>query len=380
MIRKDGRFGLKFRQVLWITLIWMVIGILDSLNTHAMAHSAYLERTASYHFGYFFTLNTLSATVAGLVSGGLLVFYLREWLRGRSFGVSLLINELVIVSLNIVITAFAFDLLQSRELGRGVFDPLVLQQTGNMLYSTYFLRNLFFWAAVVLLTLIMLNVNEKYGPGVFAKLLMGRYHRPREEERIFMFVDLRSSTTIAERLGHIRFFDLLNDFYRDITNPVIYTSGEIYQYVGDEIVISWTMKTGLADANCIRCFFSMRETIQKLSKRYEEKYGLIPEFKAGLHCGPVTIGEIGVIKKDIVFSGDVMNTTSRIQSVCNKFRVNILVSKYLLDLLHLPPHSYTPKRMGIIELKGKRQKVELYTFEESVDLRTPSPLPEMNQY
>ena len=195
-----------------------------------------------------------------------------------------------------------------------------------------------------------------------------------------MFVDLRSSTAIAERLGHIRFFNLLNDFYRDITNPIVYTSGEIYQYVGDEIVISWTMKTGTRDANCIRCFFSMRETIQKLSERYREKYGLVPEFKAGLHCGPVTIGEIGVIKKDIVFSGDVMNTTSRIQSVCNKFRVNILLSKYLLDRLNLPPHGFTPKRMGIIELKGKRQKVELYTFEESIDVHSPEPIHKMDQY
>jgi len=380
MIWKDGRFVLKFRQVLWITLIWTVIGILDSLNTHAMANTIYLQPATAYSFWQFFTLNTLSSTFAGLVSGGLLVFYLREWLRGSSFGVSLLINGLVIVSLNIVISAFAYDLLQSWRSGRGIFDPVILQQTADILSSIYFLRNLFFWAAVVLLTLIMLNVNEKYGPGVFAKLLMGRYHRPREEERIFMFVDLRSSTAIAERLGHIRFFDLLNDFYRDITNPIIYTSGEIYQYVGDEIVISWTMETGIADANCIRCFFSMRETIQKLSDRYQEKYGLVPEFKAGLHCGPVTIGEIGVIKKDLVFSGDVMNTTSRIQSVCNKFRVNILVSKYLLDLLNLPPHTFIPKRMGIIELKGKRQKVELYTFEESVDLLTPTPIHEMKEY
>jgi adenylate cyclase len=80
----------------------------------------------------------------------------------------------------------------------------------------------------------------------------------------------------------------------------------------------------------------------------------------------VTTGEIGVIKKDIVYSGDVMNTTSRIQAVCNKFRVNILMSKYLLDQMRLPSDLYPLKRVGVIELKGKREKVELFTFEYSI--------------
>ena len=212
-------------------------------------------------------------------------------------------------------------------------------------------------------TLIGLHVNEKYGPGILFKLIIGRYHHPREEKRIFMFVDIKSSTTIAEQLGHIRFFDLLNDFFRDITNPIIYTSGEVYQYVGDEVVLSWTIENGVRSANCIRCFYSMQEAIQKNSGKYMEAYGIVPEFKAGLHCGLVTTGEIGIIKKDIVFSGDVMNTASRIQDLCNSYGVKILLSKNLLEILNLPPHDYKPERVGVIELKGKKNKVELYTFE-----------------
>ena len=367
MGKRDGMFHIKLRQVIAITLVWTVIGALDALNTHAASMNAYIVQTELYSFWLYFFINTSAALIAGILSGSLLVFYFREWFRSRSFGFSLLINGLVVSALNFAISAVASGLTLSIRHGRPLYDERVIRETGDFFMNPFYFKNLLFWIIVVLLTLVMLNVNEKYGPGVFLKLLMGRYHRPREEERIFMFVDIRSSTAIAEKLGHIQFFNLLNDFYRDITNPVISASGEIYQYVGDEVVISWTMENGIDNANCIRCFFAMREAVQKMSFRYREKFGLVPEFKAGLHCGPVTIGEIGVIKKDIVYSGDVMNTTSRIQSVCNKFRVQILLSKYLLDKLNLPPHDLNPKRMGIIELKGKKQKIELYTFEESAE-------------
>lgn len=363
----EGRFAYKFRWVLGIIIAWAVIGALDAFNTNALVQSGDIQPTESYYFWRYLIVNTASGALAGAISGTLLVYVLREKLRNKSFGAALVINTVVVVAINFSISIVANELFISLRAGHST-----LSVVGAIIRNAYYVRTLVFWIVVVLLTLVMLNVNEKYGPGVFGKLLIGRYHRPREEQRIFMFVDIRSSTTIAERMGHIRFFNLLNDFYRDITNPIIYTSGEIYQYVGDEVVISWTMKNGVTNANCIRCFYGMQEAIQKSSAYYREKYGLVPEFKAGLHCGPVTLGEIGVIKKDIVFSGDVINTTSRIQAVCNKFRVNILFSKYLLDALNLPPHGYTPKRMGIIELKGKRQKVELYTFEENTQQLVPS--------
>lgn len=360
-----GQYGIKIRQIAWITVLWTLFGMLDALNTQAIVASHYVNPTDLYRFDHYFGRNVLSAFMAGLLSGTLLLFYLRERVRSKSFGFAILINSFIVSLVNFGVTAVAYDLYTSIVLGRSPFSDAVLRQTYTLLDNAIYVKNLLFWALVVFLTIVFLHVNDKYGTGVFLNLLLGRYHRPREEERIFMFVDIKSSTSIAERLGHIRFFNLLNDFFRDITNPVINTAGEIYQYVGDEVVISWPMTEGIANANCIRCFYGIRETILQHGNRYREKYGLIPEFKAGIHCGLVTIGEIGVIKKDIVFSGDVLNTTSRIQAVCNRYGVRILLSKYLLDKLQLPPHGLQLRRVGAIELKGKRQKVELYTFEDS---------------
>jgi adenylate cyclase len=132
--------------------------------------------------------------------------------------------------------------------------------------------------------------------------------------------------------------------------------------VGDEVIISWQLKAGLTNSHCLRCYFDMRKAISDLKLKYTEKYGFIPDFKAGLHYGKVIAGEIGIIKREITFSGDVLNTTSRIQNKCNEYKVKILSSDELLQLL---PYSYNYMRIpiGNVELKGKESKVALSTLE-----------------
>lgn len=357
-----GRTRRRVAQILWIALFWTMAGALDALNTQALAISDYFTPTAVYQFSSYFWVTTISAFITALLSGAILLFYLRDLFRTKSFGAALLFNSIVISALNFLFSALFYDLFLSVELHSSPFSPKVIEGTQNILRNGVYGKNLIFWTIITFLTVVFLHVNDKYGPGVLGKLLTGRYHKPTEEERVFLFADINASTAMAERLGHIRFFNLLNDFFRDITNSIIDTGGEIYQYVGDEIVISWPIKRGVQRANCIRCFYWMQEAIQKNGPRYIEKYGEIPHFKAGLHCGMVTSGEIGVIKKDIVYSGDVLNTTSRIINLCHKYETRILLSKTLLDKLNLPPHDLAPKRMGIYELKGKKQKVEIYTL------------------
>lgn len=357
-----GRTKRRVGQIIWITLFWTLAGALDALNTQALAVSQYMDPTEVYDFNSSFWVSVISAAVTAILSGAILLFYLRDLFLTKSFGAALVFNSIVISALNFLFSAIFYDLFLSAKLQVSPLSSNVIQETQSILRSGFYGKNLIFWTLITFFTIVFLHVNDKYGPGVLGKLLTGRYHNPLEEERVFLFADINHSTAIAERLGHIRFFNLLNDFFRDITNSIIDTGGEIYQYVGDEIVISWPIKRGVHNANCIRCFYFMQEAIQKKAPKYMEKYGEVPYFKAGLHAGLVTSGEIGVIKKDIVYSGDVLNTTSRIINLCHQYETRILLSKYLLDKLNLPPHDLAPERMGIFELKGKRQKVEIYTL------------------
>lgn len=197
------------------------------------------------------------------------------------------------------------------------------------------------------------------GGNILVNLLMGKYHHPKEEERIFMFLDIKSSTTIAEKIGHLKFIARLNDFFYDMAENIMLTKAEIYKYVGDEIILTWKMKSGLRNANCLRLFFQHMEKIHSRKDYYMSAYGVIPEFKAGLHGGKVVAGELGNIKMEIGYFGDVMNTTARIESLCNDKGELFLVSGDILELMDLPAE-FESISHGEIVLRGKEKPVAVF--------------------
>ena len=90
---------------------------------------------------------------------------------------------------------------------------------------------------------------------------------------------------MAEQLGDETYHELLKDFFSDITNPILDNNGEIYQYVGDEVIVAWKYEDGIKDNQCVKCFFDIKVHINNLREKYLKRYGLVPAFKAGIHCG-----------------------------------------------------------------------------------------------
>lgn len=175
-----------------------------------------------------------------------------------------------------------------------------------------------------------------------------------------MFLDLRSSTKIAEELGEVLYFNFLKEVFIHITTPILKNKGEIYQYVGDEVVLSWKSQKEVHYVDCINCFFEIQEKLINLKPYYQEKYGIQPEFKAGIHSGNVMVGEIGVVKREIAYSGDVLNTTARIQSMNNELKTNLLVSKVFIEKAKSIASSFTFKEVGDISLRGKAKPMYLF--------------------
>lgn len=304
----------------------------------------------------------ISSLISGFLGGSLLVYFMDRILRTQPYGLAIAALVSVYFVVSFVVVSSSYGYMSSQQLGLPVYHPSVISAVGDYFQSASYFKSALFWLLIVFLTLVVLLVNDKYGPGVFRDFLLGKYFRPKKEERIFMFLDLRSSTAIAEKIGEEKYFNLLQDLFKMVTPSIVYTQGEIYQYVGDEIIVSWKMDNGVTNANCIRCFLDIQAMLARKTEYFESTYSLIPEFKAGLHYGHVMAGEIGIVKKDITFLGDVLNTTSRIQGKCNELGVDVLFSQYLLDRLSLPPNSFVPKKIGNMSLKGKQQKMVLYTL------------------
>jgi len=349
-------------KVLWITVSWTFISVY--LVFFVYGNLIALDRDVSdLDLWLYIKGSLMTGILAGITGGSLVVFLWEKWLRSKNYGSSLWSMLWTYTVLYFMVGFLTGLFTESGELGLPYYHSRVWQTVLSDFVKITGLSDYVFWLLVVLGTLIVLLVNDKYGPGVFWDFLLGKYFHPKREERIFMFIDLRSSTTIAEKLGEQRYFNFLKDTYTHATASILDSKGEIYLYVGDEIVISWKMHEGVDNANCLNCFFEIQKALMLKAAYYKENYdGMVPEFKAGLHYGFVMAGEIGVVKRDIAFSGDVLNTAARIQQKCNDLGVNILLSNYLLDKLSLHPDNFEPKNMGEMELRGKEQKVMLYTL------------------
>jgi adenylate cyclase len=223
----------------------------------------------------------------------------------------------------------------------------------------WLLQKTVYWLILFLVTQLYIEINEKYSPGVFLDILMGKYFQPKEENRIIMFIDLKDSTPIAEKLGHRQNFLFIREFIYHVSMALIEYEGRIYQYVGDEIVVSW-LNNKKNIKHCLAAVIEARKNVQKNSEGFRRRYNIVPEFRVGVHVGDVTVGEIGVIKKDLAMSGDTMNTTARIRSACNELNQKFIVSKDFRDASELK--EWQSESLGMVDLKGKATGVELFSL------------------
>jgi adenylate cyclase len=232
----------------------------------------------------------------------------------------------------------------------------------NYFINDAYLINLISISLVVILGVGLGQINSLHKKGELLNFVLGKYHKPREVERIFCFIDLKGSTTIAEKLGHFRFALFLKDYYSDIREALQKTNAQVYQYVGDEIILSWPYENGLRDNNAINCFFQMKKIINSKKPKYISQYRIIPEFKAGLHGGRVTVTWVGEMKKEIVYLGDVLNTASRIQEDCKRLAKDFLISE---DILNSINDLGSIKATFVEETipRGKAKPVKLYSLE-----------------
>jgi len=312
---------------------------------------------AEYNFKTELWANIIFGFSGGLVFASVEVLYLADKFKGRPYAFSIFIKGLFhIIIILFFITGGSF-FYHSIDLHSPPFKEEVIGKVSNFILGYGGLKNLITGWIGFHIVLIILQLNEHIGPGMFWRFLSGKFYKPKEEFKIFMFLDIKSSTEIAEKIGHKKYFKFMNLFFKDVTNPILNNKGEIYEYVGDEIVITWPIKYGVLNSNCVRCFFSIENVIRVNSEKYMKRFGLTPEFKAAIHYGKVTTGEIGIIKKQIVHTGDVLNTTSRIQSLCNDYNQKLLISSDLMDLLNLPKE-FIPRNLGGVKLKGKSKKVK----------------------
>jgi adenylate cyclase len=364
------RRKIQFRQWFILGVAWQVMALWICVYDHLAINSGLASSPAKdYSFISNWILYSSLTFIATLIGGSLLIFYINPKFADRSYGGAIIAVVLCIIFTMSIITFISAYFYVTMILKISVTDADFNRAFFDYISDPINLKDTLIWSTITGITQFIFLMNTKFGPGVFSKIVTGKYRIPKAEERIFMFLDLNSSTTIAENLGEVNYHRLLKDFFAHITNPIVNNYGEIYQYVGDEIVIGWDLARGVRNNRCVQCFFEIKKEIEKNRDYYYKTYGLVPTFKAGIHAGNVIAGEIGIFKRDITYSGDVLNTTSRMRSMCNELNVELIASSDLLKHLSLT-NQFNVRELGSIELRGKKKKIELSSL--TIGAKTPS--------
>lgn len=349
-------------RILPFGLIWFVFSQVFLISDYAAVGDLndIPDTAIRLDFGvYFFA--SLAVTLVGLLVGTIELVYLHDRFSDKSLSRKIVYKLAFYSLLMLAITVVTFPIAASLELDVNLWDARVWDKLGAFLVSKTHLSTAVQMSASLGASLFFAEISEHMGHGVLANFFTGKYHTPKEEVRIFMFSDMKASTQIAEQLGHIRYFELLKAYYADLSEGIVAHAGEIYQYVGDEVVVSWPLARGVRDHNCLRCFFAMKQDLRKRAPWYREHFGVVPDFRAGLHVGAVTTGEIGALKREIIFTGDVLNATARIQGLCKAHGVDVLLSGDLVRQLH-PALAFALRPLGRRVLRGRQREVELYTL------------------
>ena len=334
------RLPSRIRLILWYTLIAAVLGAL------------YAHFTAVLEGGPVFTFarmprGAMTGSVIASVLTSFEVFVLEEPLGAPLRQASFAVHVTVKTAIYLIVILFALAL--GARLLPAPSEPGI--QGGDVLFSL----------AASFVFIFMLDVNRLLGQNVLLNFITGRYHQPRLEERVFLFLDMVGSTGIAERLGALAFHRLVDRFIIDLTGPIVAARGEIHRYIGDELIATWKLEEGIADARCVAACFAAMDQLARLAPAYRREFGAAVNFRAGLHCGPVVTGEMGSVKREIVFLGDTVNTTARIEEFCKRTRERVIASADLIDRLELPP-GVAKRSLGDLRLRGKESDVALYAL------------------
>lgn len=282
------------------------------------------------------------------------IIYLRNarrgWIRRLAFVPSLVIRILIltlIVRLCLVLNGFLTDYLIGRPIA---VDRDIPTEVRDTLLSM----------AIVVFFTAQFQFSTLIGFKRFNNLLMGRYFRPVEEERIFLFVDLVGSSEAARKLGDVRFHEFLSEFFYQIDRAIVRNGGEIVSYVGDAVILTWPLNARVSkNSACLRTLAFMLHQLESEREFFEKQFGLFPEFRAALHCGTIVVGECGDSRRQVTFLGDVVNMTARIEQACKDENIAFLASEAAVSRIE-PIKGAHFKEYKKIRFKGADQPFSLY--------------------
>ncbi|MCP4821895.1 MAG: adenylate/guanylate cyclase domain-containing protein [Shimia sp.] len=280
------------------------------------------------------------AIVVSLLEGSVLRKKVQRRFRSMAFVPAFLLRSLIT----------SWHLVLALSLSHVIFSPV--WATLEMWIQRGLLRDFLFAAGAALIIQLILQARRLVGGRTLRHLLMGRYNRPVNEERIFVLADIVGFTAMADKLGDQRSLELVTSFFLDIDPAIHRNGGTVHNYVGDEVVASWRVRSKAENARVLLCLRDIFAKVEEVRALYVDAFGVAPALRIGMAAGPVAVGECGGEKRQVIYIGDTINTAKRLQDACKPYGVGVMTDAHTLEQMNMPD-GITASEMGRTTLRGR---------------------------
>jgi len=209
-----------------------------------------------------------------------------------------------------------------------------------------------------------LELFKKYVPeAVIKKSLSDKNSNIREGEQLevaLLFCDIRGFTAIADRLRPDEVVVLLNTFYSVMSEVIIQHDGEINEFIGDEIFVTFgaplpILKPALAS---VHCALAMIESMDEINTKLKQSLDVELDVGIGIHFGPVIAGNMGSRHKlEYSVTGSAVITAKRVEALTRDLLNSILITRAVFDKVNTQVRT---KSWGKIPIKGRDEKIDVF--------------------
>jgi len=267
-------------------------------------------------------LALIGAPLLGLAISGFEVFYFQGY-RGRWLRDMHPLKSIMIYALFMVVMGLAIQHLNYLAQGRWHDLP--------KLYERYPVVIPVFLTVAIFAVMVIRIIGFIGGKNILY-LLIGKYHRPVWERKVFLFLDIKGSTNLVDALGPEKSKLLFGKFMFDASDPIAANGGEIYRYQGDGFVAIWNWQAALGPGGIAQAVDDLYAMIEREQADYEARFGTCPDFRIGIHGGKIITSEEGDIRRNIGFYGDTINIAARMEAKAKDVSMDCVVTSDVIDM------------------------------------------------
>ncbi len=177
-----------------------------------------------------------------------------------------------------------------------------------------------------------------------------------ERDMTILFTDIRSFTTLSEKMTPRENFSFINSFFKRMGPVIRKHGGFIDKYLGDSIMALFPDSPDDAVAAAVE----MIAVLEEYNKTRIEAKRDILQIGIGIHTGRMMLGTIGESERiEGTVISDAVNLASRIEGLTKVYDTDILVSKDTFDLMKIRD-AYKSEFVDRVKVKGKDIEVSVF--------------------